>query len=88
MKPSKPQKAIILPKEQELMARAFSAWFRFCSTTDRLEYPGPQSAIEQHRGHPYVVLRNSSKRVLAVYRVRNDGVLKSLKRYPEALRGT
>jgi hypothetical protein len=35
-------------------------------------------------GKRYVVLRNT-KGVLAVYRVRNDGILKGLRRWPAAL---
>jgi hypothetical protein len=84
MKQPKPKKTISLPPEPELLARAFSAYFRFYSKAGRTEQPGPQSRIEQHDGHTYVVLRNSDG-ALAVYRVRNDGILKSLKRWPEAL---
>jgi hypothetical protein len=38
------------------------------------------------RGRDYVVLRNGSIDVCAVYRVRNDGTLKRLKRWPAEVR--
>jgi hypothetical protein len=43
--------------------------------------PSNSSCVEQIAGKQYVVLRNVNG-VLAVYRVRNDGVLKRLKRWP------
>lgn len=42
------------------------------------------SGVEEVEKLSYVVLRNSN-RTLAVFRVRNDGMLKRLKRYPAAL---
>jgi hypothetical protein len=41
------------------------------------------SGVRQHDGHKYGVLRNA--RDLAVYRVRNDGMLKRMKRWPVAI---
>ena len=68
---------------EELKARALRAYF----TKVRREGLRPQepalasSGVEKHAGMHYVILRNM-RGVLAVYRVRNDGVLKSLKRWP------
>lgn len=41
-----------------------------------------RSGLEEHDDRAYVVLRNG-RHTLAVYRVRNDGMLKRLKRPPE-----
>lgn len=65
----------------ELLKRSMAAYFRSGegqppSTSD--------SGLMVHNGHQYMVLRNSSG-TLAVYRVRNDGMLKRLKRWPDAL---
>jgi hypothetical protein len=46
----------------------------------------PECLIEAHEGHKYVVLRNV-RGALAVYRVRNDGMLKRMKRWPVAIDG-
>jgi hypothetical protein len=46
--------------------------------------PSNASAVEEHEGKYYVVLRNVNG-VLSVCRVRNDGMLKNLKRWPESL---
>jgi len=40
--------------------------------------------IARHEGRSYVVLANV-RGTLAVYRVRTDGVLKGLKRWPDAV---
>jgi hypothetical protein len=62
----------------ELLQRAFAAYFRSGAT----DQPSKSaSGIETVAGLQYVVLR-SARGVLAVYRVRNDGVLKGLKRWP------
>lgn len=67
----------------DLTRRAFTAYFR----TGGLEPPQPGSATTAHAGKQYVVLRNAGG-VLAIYRVRNDGMLKRLKRWPPALEVT
>ena len=46
--------------------------------------PSKASDVQTVNERSYVVLRNSGT-VLAVYRVRTDGVLKGLKRWPAAL---
>jgi hypothetical protein len=65
---------------EELTTRALAAWFK--SGTD--EQPYNSSGVRTVRGKDYVVLRYE-RGVLAVYRVRTDGKLKGLKRWPAAL---
>jgi hypothetical protein len=49
------------------------------------------AVVEQYDGHRYVVLQNEQATVpefrLAVYRVKNDGMLKRLRRWPAAIEG-
>jgi hypothetical protein len=66
--------------DEQLTTRALAAWFR--SGTD--EQPYNSSGVCTVRGKDYVVLRNE-RGVLAVYRVRTDGRLKGLKRWPALL---
>ena len=62
----------------ELVQRAFAAWFRSGGT----DQPSvTESGIKRHKKMAYVILRNT-RGTLAVYRVRNDGILKRLKRWP------
>lgn len=63
------------------MRRAYAAYFRGGATQQPAEN---SSGVEQVGRLKYVVLRNSDG-VLGVYRVRNDGVLKGLKRWPAPL---
>ena len=72
--------------DQELLARATRAYFVAARSTGGEANPSNASAVEKHEGKYYVVLRNV-KGVLSVYRVRNDGMLKNLKRWPESLEG-
>src|SRR5580658_742998 len=73
------------PSNAELLARAVHA---FCVTARRngllLDQPSNTSDVQEITGKRYVILQNV-KGVLAVYRVRNDGMLKRLKRWPEGL---
>ena len=66
-----------------LTSRAFAAYFR---TGD--EYQDQPSASGsgpvEHNGKGYVALRTGHK-ILAVYRIRNDGHLKRLRRWPAAV---
>lgn len=63
----------------DITRRAFAAHFRAGNT----EQPSAgSSGVESHKNLEYVVLRNTHGSVLAVYRVRNDGILKGLKRWP------
>lgn len=71
----------------ELLARAFSAYFREAKRMG-IEYDQPaelsSGVCHDSEGRKYVRLQNG-QRELAVYRVRNDGMLKRLKRWPSAL---
>ncbi len=67
----------------DLTTRALAAYFRSGGT----EQPSTtDSGVETTAdGKQYVALRNVSG-ILAVYRVKVDGVLKRLKRYPSDIR--
>jgi len=66
----------------ELVRRAYAAIYR-----SRAELPGVMTGrVAKANGRQYVVISGApGDRVLAVYRVRNDGMLKGLKRWPKAL---
>jgi len=49
----------------------------------RREQPSSLSDVETIKGLDYVCLRNVNG-TLAVYRVRNDGVLRRLRRWPKS----
>jgi len=70
----------------ELLARAIQAYYvarrRQGAIADQPSIS--DSGTETHYGKRYIVLRNS-KGTLAVYRVRRDGGLKALKRWPAIL---
>jgi hypothetical protein len=72
--------------DEDLLRRAYAAAFRaaklkgyvFMQPSDR------RSTVEELNGRRYVVLANGYE-TLAVYRVRNDGMLKGLKRWSKEL---
>jgi hypothetical protein len=66
--------------EDDLTRRAFAAYFR----EGGFDQPAGDSGVVEHEGKEYVELHNTNG-TLAVYRVRNDGKLKRLRRWPEAL---
>jgi hypothetical protein len=65
---------------QDLLRRALAAYFR----TGGTDQPANTSDVAQHAGLRYVVLRNV-RGPLAIYRVKNDGMLRRLKRWPAAV---
>jgi hypothetical protein len=71
-----------------LIVRAMSAYYRQGHreghTDQQITIPANTSYLAELGGKRYVVLENVNG-VLAVYRVRNDGVLKGLKRWPKEL---
>jgi hypothetical protein len=67
--------------ESDLIRRAMSAWFR----SGGIDQPANTSGVVEHEGKPYVVLKNVNG-TLAIYRVRNDGTLKRLRRWPAELK--
>jgi hypothetical protein len=71
---------------EEVEARAYAAWFQHCKRHGYLPDQPSQamSGLEEYAGKEYVVLRNV-RGVMAVYRVRNDGMLKMLKRWPASI---
>jgi hypothetical protein len=66
--------------EQDVTRRAFAAYFR----SGGIDQPAKSSGVVEHNGKAYVVLENVNG-ILAVYRVRNDGMLKRLRRWPSDL---
>jgi hypothetical protein len=69
-----------MASDSELERRAKAAWFRSGGEAE----PGAESGVVAHGGLTYVVLRNVSG-ILAVYRVKNDGLLRRLRRWPASL---
>ena len=63
------------PKEYE--RRAYAAWFRGGGT----DQPANTSGVRSHQRKNYVVLENA-RGTMAVYRIKNDGVLRRLRRWP------
>jgi hypothetical protein len=65
-----------------------AAWYRSGRseglTDAQITIPANTSYLAELAGKQYVVLENVNG-VLAVYRVRNDGILKGLKRWPREL---
>lgn len=69
--------------EKDLMRRAIAAYYR-SEGVESMQPRVSDSGVESVDDKDYVVLRNV-RGVLKVYRVRNDGVLKGLKRWPAEL---
>jgi len=77
----KPKPRKLLLDDEDYLRRGIAAWFR----SGRYDQPsGVGSTVEEHGGKFYVVLRNVGG-VMAVYRIRNEGILKGLKRWPEEI---
>src|ERR1700730_9803352 len=74
-----PVKSVAVP-DQDLKRRAFAAWSRSGGT----DQPTEPDHLQDEEGHAYVVLHNVGG-ILAVYRVKNDGALRALRRYPKSL---
>jgi hypothetical protein len=66
----------------DLVRRAYAAIYR-----SGAELPGVMTGrVAEAKGRQYVVISGGHKdAVLAVYRVRNDGMLKGLRRWPREL---
>ena len=71
--------------ENNLLRRAFAAHFRAAARSigSPLQ-PSKDSDVRTVEGKTYVVLRNVNG-ILGLYRVRNDGMLIGLKRWPKEL---
>ncbi len=66
--------------EQDVTRRAFAAYFQ----SGGIDKPANSSGVVEYNGKAYVVLENVNG-ILAVYRIRNDGMLKRLRRWPTDL---
>jgi hypothetical protein len=64
--------------DERLVSRALAAWYRAGGT----DQPASDSGVVECAGLLYVVLRDGGGTPLAVYRVRPNGLLKGLKRWP------
>jgi hypothetical protein len=65
---------------EALLRRAFAAYYRSGANMQ----PANTSGVRKYKGLWYVVLENANG-VLAVYRVKNDGFLRAMRRWPEEL---
>ena len=63
------------------VTRAMAAWFRSGQSIQ----PSNTSGVRVCKGKKYVVLENANG-ILAVYRIKVDGFLKRLKRWPKDIR--
>jgi hypothetical protein len=74
-----------MDNEKNLITRAMAAYYRSAHregfADNQITIPGDSSYVTEHLGREYVVLCNVNG-TLAVYRVRTDGILKALKRWP------
>lgn len=72
-------------QDNEIINRAIRAyWLAARKQGVSADIPGNISGIFEDDGKRYVALRNG-RGVLALYRVRNDGLLKRLRRWPAGL---
>ena len=76
----KPKPRKLLLDDEDYLRRGIAAWFR----GGGYDQPANDSGVEDCNGKSYVVLRNVNG-TLAVYRIRNEGILKRLKRWPEEI---
>jgi len=70
--------------EDDIMRRAFRAYFRRLGDEPGVQQPSQHSYVHEHKGKYYAVLHNVNG-FLAVYRIKPDGFLKLLRRWPKAL---
>jgi hypothetical protein len=86
-KKQKPQQWPAGMEEEAYIRRAVAAYLRSGHNGELPPQPSwDSSTVEEHQGSFYVVLRNVNG-VLAVYRLRRQGILKRLKRWPQELEG-
>ncbi len=71
-----------LIEDDDTLRRAFAAYFRYAG--DQSPIPATTSYCCEFQGKRYACLENVNG-LLAVYRVRNDGKLKRLRRWPAGL---
>jgi hypothetical protein len=68
----------------DAIERAHRAYQRGARPGEVLDQPTANGDLVSYRGRSYVVLSNSY-RTLAVYRIRGDGRLRRLRRWPKAV---
>lgn len=74
-----------MDEDRIIMNRTLSAYFGSLRITGSIvDQPANTSGIRECKGKRYAVLENI-KSILAVYRIKNDGYLKRLKRWPSEL---
>jgi hypothetical protein len=75
-----------MPLTDDYVPRALAAWYRGSKTGLTRAYPSEalSAQVTLPDGKAYVVLANSYG-VLGVYRVRPQGVLRLMKRWPKAV---
>lgn len=68
------------PCDDDLIRRGIAAYFKYTHAPEIADpVAASASTVEKREGRTYIVLRNSA-RVLAVYRLKPDGLLKKLRR--------
>lgn len=72
--------------DEQLLSRAIAAHYQACARegASASQPASASSGVEELAGKSYVVLRNAGG-ILRVYRVRNNGMLKGLRRWPKEL---
>lgn len=70
--------------EDNLVRRALAAYYKAAAVQGGTPMQPSKPRVARHESRCYVVLE-SVRGTLAVYRVRTDGVLKGLKRWPAAV---
>ena len=78
------------PTDEQLLRRALAAYFRSKDLTLASISVPQHSKVETYRGLKYVLIRGQPDRrakpeTWVVYRVRNDGMLRRMKRWPAYL---
>jgi hypothetical protein len=77
-----------LARDEDLCRRAVAAYHRTASPIQAVtDQPAGGGDVVEHQDKTYVVLSNV-RGTLAVYRVRADGILKRLKRWPAVVADT
>jgi hypothetical protein len=66
--------------DERYLQRAFAAWFR----SGGMDQPANTSEVRTYKRKHYVVLENV-RGVMAVYRIKNDGMLRRMRRWPPAI---
>ena len=74
-------------EEEDYVRRAIAAFLRNAGPNELVPMPANTSSVQEHKGKFYVELHNVNG-TLAVYRIRNDGVLKRMKRWPLEVENT